>query len=69
MLAAISRAPTDLQQVLDTIAESAARLCGTDRALIFRVEGDAFRAVAGLSPDDRRLTLESGGRPSAGPRT
>jgi GAF domain-containing protein/DNA-binding response OmpR family regulator len=59
VLAAISRAPTDLQQVLDTIAASAARLCGTDRALIIRVEGDAARAVAGLTPDDQRLTLES----------
>ncbi len=55
VLAAISRAPTDLQQVLDTIADSAARLCGTDRALIFRVEGDAYRAVAGLAIDDRRF--------------
>ena len=62
VLAAISRAPTDLQQVLDTIAESAARLCGTDRALIFRVEGDTYRAVAGLGRDDRRPTLESGRR-------
>ena len=61
VLAAISRAPTDLQQVLDTIADSAARLCGTDRALIFRVEGDTYRVVAGLSTDDRRPTLESGG--------
>ena len=59
MLEAISRAPTDLQQVLDTIADSAARLCGTDRALIFRVEGDTFRIVAGLASDDRRYTLAS----------
>ena len=41
--------PRDLQQVLDTIADSAARLCGTDRAVIFRVEGDTYRAVAGLT--------------------
>ena len=60
VLAAISRAPTDLQQVLDTIADSAARLCGTDRALIFRVVGDTIRSVAGRGSDDRRSTLESG---------
>src|SRR5262249_29364052 len=61
VLAAISRAPTDLQQVLDTIAASAARLCGTDRAVIFRVEGDGYRAVAGRRVDESRPTLlESG---------
>ena len=60
VLAAISRAPTDLQQVLDTIADSAARLCATDRALIFRVVGDTYRPVAGRRPDDSRPTLESG---------
>jgi GAF domain-containing protein len=60
VLAAISRAPTDLQRVLDTIADSAARLCGTDRAVIVRVEGDSNRGVAGLTVDDVRPTLESG---------
>ena len=59
VLEAISRAPTDLQQVLDTIADSAARLCGTDRALIFRVERDTFRIVAGISHDGLRCTLAS----------
>src|SRR5262249_2370532 len=59
VLATISRAPTDLQQVLDTIADSAARLCGTDRAVIYRVEGDTYRMVAGLRRDDRRATLET----------
>ena len=56
--------------MLDTIAESAARLCGTDRALIFRVEGDAYRPVAGLRHDDRRPTLgERVAGHSAGPGT
>ena len=60
VLEAISRAPTDLQQVLDTIADSAARLCGTERAMIWQMAGDGYRAVAGLTLDDRRYTLESG---------
>jgi GAF domain-containing protein len=58
VLGAISRAPTDLQQVLDTIADSAARLCGTDRAMIFRVQGDTVYIVAGLGSDDRRIAPE-----------
>src|SRR5262245_17412339 len=45
VLAAIRRSPTDLQAVLDTIVRSATRLFG-GRAVVFRVEGDAYRPVA-----------------------
>jgi signal transduction histidine kinase len=60
ILRIISTSPTDLQQILDTIAESAVRLCGTDRALIIRVEGDLIRVVAGRGSDESHPTLESG---------
>jgi GAF domain-containing protein len=46
VLAAISRAPTDLQQVLSTIAASASRLCGGADCGVLRVEGDALLPVA-----------------------
>ncbi len=45
--------------MLDTIADSAARLCGTDHAVIVRVEGDAYRPVAGLAIDGVRHRFES----------
>ncbi len=46
ILRMIARAPTDLQSVMETIAESAARLCDAKDALIFRVEGDVQQRVA-----------------------
>src|SRR5690349_20501950 len=46
VLAAISRSPTDLQGVLDTIVGSAARLSGSDTSVLFRVDGDTYRPVA-----------------------
>ena len=46
ILRVISSSPTDLQPVMDTIAESAARLCASGDAQIYRVETDFLRKVA-----------------------
>ena len=49
MLGIISRSPTDVQPVLDAVAESAANVCGVDDAVMRLVEGDVL-SVAHLGP-------------------
>jgi GAF domain-containing protein len=53
ILRVIASSPTDLQPVLDTVAESAARLCDSQDAQIYRVDGDMMCKVAryGAVPD------------------
>ncbi len=53
ILRVISASPTDVQPVLDAIAERAARLCDASAASIYLAEGDRLRHVAsqGASPD------------------
>jgi GAF domain-containing protein len=46
VLGVISRSPNEVQPVLDTIVATARRLCQAERAIIWRLEGETFRAVA-----------------------
>ena len=46
ILRVISSSPTDLQPVLDAVAENAARLCDANDAIILRVDSDALQQAA-----------------------
>ena len=46
ILGVIASSPTDIQPVLDVVAENAARLCEANDAVIMRVDGDGFPRVA-----------------------
>jgi class 3 adenylate cyclase/putative methionine-R-sulfoxide reductase with GAF domain len=50
VLRAIASSPTDLQAVLDTVAENAARFCDASDVVIRRVDGDELPLVAHYGP-------------------
>jgi GAF domain-containing protein len=50
ILRVIASSPTDLQPVMDVVAESAARFCGATHASILRLEGESLRLVAEHGP-------------------
>ena len=50
ILRVIASSPTDLQPVMDVVAENAARYCGATDAVIYRLECDLLRLVAAHGP-------------------
>ncbi len=50
ILGVIASSPTDLQPVMDAIAENSARLCEANDALIHRIDGDFLKRVANYGP-------------------
>ena len=50
ILRIISSSPTNLQPVLDAVAENAARLCDAEDAVLFRLDGEFLRQAAGKGP-------------------
>ena len=48
ILRVISNSPDDVQPVLNSVAEHAARICEAQYTEIFIVDGDALRIVAGF---------------------
>src|SRR5262249_41532832 len=60
ILGVIASSPTDIQPVLDAVAESAARLCDAENATVGRVDGNTTHPVASYGsmpvPGPRQIT-------------
>jgi GAF domain-containing protein len=50
ILQVIANSPTEIQPVMDTIAENAAKVCGANDAVIRLVEGNVLRTTAHYGP-------------------
>ena len=55
VLEVISRSAFDLKAVFDTVAESSVRLCRSERANVFRFDGEALRVVGAFNAPQRLM--------------
>src|SRR5262249_19017654 len=55
ILRVIASSPTDVQPVLNVVAENAARVCGAKDARVFRIEGDMLQLAASYGTAPRGL--------------
>ena len=57
VLAVIGRSASDLEGVLETVVESARKLCGADVGQVFLVDGDRYRFAygSGMTPEYREF--------------
>ena len=69
VLRALSQSEFQLQSVLQSVAESAAKLCRSDGAVIFQLEGGVYRFAAGYSLSPEFLEIERRTQISPGPGT
>ena len=65
MLEVISRSAFDLNAVFETVVESSARLCGADRAMIHRFDGEMLRIASAFnaSQEERKWMEQNPIRP------
>src|SRR5499426_3198747 len=55
ILGVIASSPTNIQPVLDVVANNAARVCGATDAIIFRIDGDVLQLAASYGTAPRGL--------------
>ena len=55
VLNVISRSPSDVQPVLDAIAETAQRLCHSEQAYVMKLDGGRYYPAAGKDVDPERI--------------